>query len=107
MTLTDYLQSHAERLPVEFGAAWARGTALAERGAVRELLQADEHGASAQVLGTRGHLYETSLTLTHPRGRGPTLLSDCSCPVGFECKHAAALIQHLSLIHISEPTRPY
>ncbi|HWT15940.1 MAG TPA: DEAD/DEAH box helicase [Patescibacteria group bacterium] len=103
MTLTDYLQSHAERLPVEFGAAWARGTALAERGAVRELLQADEHGASAQVLGTRGHLYETSLTLTHPRGRGPTLLSDCSCPVGFECKHAAALIQHL--LRASAPTR--
>lgn len=95
MTLTDYLQSHVERLPVEFGAAWARGTALADRGAVREVSCQDEHHVSAQVTGTRGNLYDTGLSLTHPRGRGPTLLSDCSCPVGFECKHAAALIQHL------------
>ena len=95
MTLTDHLQSHAERFPVEFGPAWARGTALADRGAVHDVLHLDEHRVSAQVTGTRGHVYETSLTLTHPRGRGPTLLSDCSCPVGFECKHAAALIQHL------------
>ena len=95
MTLTDYLQSHADRFPVEFGPAWARGTALAERGAVREVQQPGEHAINAQVLGTRGLIYDTCLTLTHPRGRGPTLLSDCSCPVGFECKHAAALIQQL------------
>ncbi|MBK7144941.1 MAG: DEAD/DEAH box helicase [Xanthomonadales bacterium] len=95
MTLTDYLQSHAERFPIEFGAAWARGTVLADRGSVRELLRVDEHGVSAQVLGSRGQVYETGLTLTQPRGRAPNLLSDCTCPVGFECKHAAALIQHL------------
>ena len=68
MTLTDYLQSHADRFPVEFGPAWARGTALAERGAVREVQQPGEHAINAQVLGTRGLIYDTCLTLTHPRG---------------------------------------
>lgn len=103
MTLTDHLQSHAERFPVEFGPAWARGTALADRGAVHDVLLLDEYRVGAQVTGTRGHVYEASLSLMHQRGRGLTLLADCSCPVGVDCKHAAALIQHL--LRESAPAR--
>jgi superfamily II DNA or RNA helicase len=95
MTLIDYLQSHAERFPVEFGPAWARGGVLAERGAVSEAVQPDEHSISAQVRGNRDYVYETSLRVPSARAKSAILLTDCTCPVGFQCKHAAALIQHL------------
>lgn len=93
--LIDYLQTHAEALQLDYGAAWARGTALLEQNAVRDLLQIDERQVKARIAGSRGHRYDVVLSLTSLGANREGVYGECSCPVGIDCKHAAALIQHL------------
>src|SRR5690606_21565193 len=47
--------------------------------------------ASARVIGSGPAIYRTQVTLAHD-AHGPFLDSDCTCPVGIACKHAAALV---------------
>ena len=46
--------------------------------------------ASARVIGSGPHIYRTELSLRHD-DRGPWVEGGCSCPIGRDCKHAAAL----------------
>ncbi|WP_261819308.1 DEAD/DEAH box helicase [Nocardioides sp. OK12] len=47
-----------------------------------------------EVAGTGPAAYRTSVSLDLGRGR-PAVTSSCSCPVGWECKHGAALLLRL------------
>ena len=71
----------------------ARGADYARAGRVTSIVVGDEGTrAAARVIGTGPGLYRTEVTLT-PDPHGEQFLdTDCTCPVGFACKHAAALV---------------
>ena len=71
----------------------ARGADYARAGRVTSIVVGDEGmRAAARVIGTGPGLYRTEVTLT-PDPHGEKFLdTDCTCPVGFACKHAAALV---------------
>ena len=72
--------------------ALARGMQYALEGRVK-LLREDARYVEATCRGSGSNQYRQSLQLS---GNG-ALSCICSCPVGFNCKHGAALIHHLEL----------
>jgi superfamily II DNA or RNA helicase len=46
----------------------------------------------ALVRGSAGNSYRQTIMLGQPGQRGPTISGSCSCPVGFNCKHVAAVL---------------
>ena len=73
----------------------ARAEAYANDAAIRHLEVIELHGSgelivSADVQGTRARPYETSLAF-QILGKRWFLNSSCSCPVGHDCKHGAAV----------------
>ncbi len=71
---------------------WRRGESYAEAGRVgpirRQALEDGSELISAEVRGGRRIPWQTE-ALLHRDGR---IESSCSCPVGAQCKHAAALL---------------
>jgi hypothetical protein len=68
-----------------------RGAEYAELGAVRTL--AIEEGGRrlhARVQGSERQPYQVEVTIAE--GRGRRIVSLCSCPVGVQCKHGAAVL---------------
>jgi len=75
-------------------AAFRRGSTYARDGHV-VALEVDEAAGelSASVVGSRGMLYRTTVSVEPGRRAGTLAVeTDCSCPVGVDCKHAAALM---------------
>ncbi len=73
----------------------ARAEAYANETAIRNLEWIELHGTgelivSAEVQGTRTRPYETSLSF-ELLGKRWFVSSSCTCPVGYDCKHGAAL----------------
>jgi uncharacterized Zn finger protein len=60
---------------------------------------------SATVRGSRGMDYETEILFDGDPGLDRDLEACCSCPVGFDCKHAAAVLYDLRLT--TAPPRPH
>lgn len=81
----------------ELGAAFdsmtlVRAGDYARAGRVTSLVLADEGTrAGARVIGSGPAIYRTEVTLSTDT-HGTFLDSDCTCPVGVACKHAAALV---------------
>ncbi|MEY4765500.1 MAG: hypothetical protein RI907_2173 [Pseudomonadota bacterium] len=79
--------------------AWLNGQRYAERGAVQwtEVLPADPplpgYVIQAEVVGQADEPYEQSISLSLTAGRGWMAVGRCSCPVGHQCKHVAAVLQ--------------
>lgn len=73
-----------------------RGLSYARQGRVRSGTRLEHEGAMlvlrAQVDGSGRSRYLTSLVVD-PHNHGMGVVSDCSCPVGRQCKHAVAVIQ--------------
>ena len=76
--------------------AWQRGLALQRAGMVRSLDIAPlrKHWLlEGEVQGTQRRPYEVSIELAlMPDGQVDYFESDCSCPVGGQCKHGVALL---------------
>ena len=51
----------------------------------------DDDVVLGQVLGTVRRPYEQTITVEAVRG-GVSIFGDCTCPVGFNCKHVAAVL---------------
>ncbi|KGN37137.1 helicase [Knoellia subterranea KCTC 19937] len=69
----------------------ARGVEYARAGRVTSIVLADRGArAAARVLGSGANIYRTDIALD-PDSPGSHLDTDCTCPVGVACKHAAAL----------------
>src|SRR5215211_2295838 len=64
------------------------------RGAVRRL-RAEDDGLRlvADVQGTRATPYRVEIAIEHLR-KGVRLVGECTCPVGWNCKHCAAVLLH-------------
>ena len=59
--------------------------------------QVEQDGAriTARVQGTAAHPYRVTITLAPATGSRPgALRAECTCPVGYNCKHAAAVLMH-------------
>ncbi|MCW1922384.1 DEAD/DEAH box helicase [Luteolibacter arcticus] len=90
----------AEGWATEFDrATLSRAAAYAEDRTVKgvewiELVSSGELIVTASVQGTRRKPYETSVVFRESKGRW-SLETDCTCPVGTGCKHAAALLRLL------------
>ncbi len=68
-------------------------------------LASDDFSVSARVKGTRRTPYSVYAELTDSPPRGRRLFSDCTCPVGHDCKHVAAMMLAW-LRQRSAPERP-
>src|SRR3954469_1969245 len=69
-----------------------KGRGYLLRGAVRGL-RAEEDGSRliADVQGTRAAPYRVEIAIESSR-KGVRLVGECSCPVGWNCKHCAAVL---------------
>ncbi|WP_353952096.1 DEAD/DEAH box helicase [Knoellia sp. S7-12] len=71
----------------------ARAGDYARAGRVTSIIVGDEGTrAAARVIGNGTGIYRTEVSLAPDPHGEPLLESDCTCPVGFACKHAAALV---------------
>jgi superfamily II DNA or RNA helicase len=94
MPSLDLLLQDANIVAVVGPAAFGRGSSYAQSGRVLSL-EVDENAGSlsAKVLGNGGNIYRTTVTVETGASQGSVALdTDCSCPVGVDCKHAAALM---------------
>jgi superfamily II DNA or RNA helicase len=70
--------------------AWRRGAAYAREGRVSDISYSRSTGEiSAVVIGSQRRIYQTVAVYDRADGRW---WGECSCPVGEDCKHAAALL---------------
>jgi uncharacterized Zn finger protein len=67
------------------GTTFARGLSYQGRGRVEDLARTSDGGLVAWVQGTRRYATLVEVEDDH-------LTSTCTCPVGFACKHAAAVV---------------
>ncbi len=71
-----------------------RARAYARDGSVSNLhsrIEGDAHVLTAQIDGSRGERYDCRVDV-NDHGKWLTVDTDCSCPVGVDCKHAAAML---------------
>lgn len=80
------------------------GRALGYADAVHQLVVLPEL-ISAQVQGTAAEPYHVIILLAQPNPQSILIESECTCPVGFNCKHAAAAL-YAALRTRDEPPRP-
>ena len=80
-----------------------RGKDYAKNGNVESIWMTDDGGnILAVVIGTEE--YHTLVSLEVGKGKQFTLKSECSCPVGFKCKHGvAAIAKYLELLASDKP----
>src|SRR3954462_6152518 len=70
--------------------AWRRGAAYAREGRVSEISYSRSTGEiSAVVIGSQRRIYQTVAVYDRAVARW---WGECSCPVGEDCKHAAAVL---------------
>lgn len=75
--------------------ALARGQAYARNGRVKLLNSGASAGElKAVVRGSRGRTYITTVWAPEEDPEGRYLGSDCTCPMGEDCKHGVAVIAH-------------
>jgi superfamily II DNA or RNA helicase len=94
------VQLREDDLRRAFDAATLRkGAAICERDCVRHIeLSADGSRISSSVLGSRPKPYSQTITFAKAADGRLRIKGYCSCPVGVNCKHlAAVLLEHLAL----------
>jgi superfamily II DNA or RNA helicase len=81
-------------LKLAFGTVtWQRGATYHRSGrAAVTSASPDGTRVAGTVRGTRSLPYQTEARLALDRHGVPTLMTECSCPVGLKCKHAVALL---------------
>jgi superfamily II DNA or RNA helicase len=73
--------------------SYARGVQYARQGAVRRMWWDDKIGAlRGYVRGSHGEQYGSTVFFSPAGGQLIFEWSQCSCPVGLDCKHAVALV---------------
>ena len=93
--LTQFSQASVQR-----ALRYAHGGALSALAI--DWLDRDTVAISALVQGTARKPYRTTVDITAVRG-GYDYNSECSCPVGIDCKHAAALLMAAAEMPNGEP----
>ena len=81
------LNRHFPRNAVRKGWEYANGGRIAGVD-----VSPDGHTVTASALGSSGSGYRLSVQISHTRDGRLRFASRCSCPVGFDCKHAAGAL---------------
>src|SRR6185312_11332113 len=90
-----------EILRVVGGAAFTRGKGYANVEHVLDLeFEPTERMLSARVVGSDADPYETTVLLAGHPGAWTVGETWCSCPVGIDCKHAAAVLILSNTLHL-------
>jgi len=58
----------------------------------------DDVTVTAKIAGSKRKPYSTSVDFFYHEDDGWNIVSECSCPVGYSCKHGAALMMQLTTI---------
>ena len=98
----------AVRLPILVGpATYARGLAYAKQGAVLHATwDADGTQVTGRIAGTGPAPYEVTAAIKRAAsGALSEVSAECTCPVGWNCKHAVALLLAASLSPHPEAAR--
>lgn len=101
-TYPEWVHQLSERRLVElFGeVTLARGQEYVRQGRVGHIATGSGTGGSliqAQVTGSTARAYQT--VARHHAATG-LITTSCSCPVGHDCKHAAALLWHMRTVNL-------
>ncbi|WP_324273594.1 SWIM zinc finger family protein [Blastococcus brunescens] len=84
--------------------AWRRGAAYAREGRVSEISYARSTGElGALVVGSQRRVYQTVAVFDRADARW---WGECSCPVGEDCKHAAAVLVAARQALLATPAAP-
>ena len=103
LSLIPYVEYAALRSLVG-AASMKRGLAYADNGHVRTIAwMEDELKLQGRVRGSLGETYTTSVYFADEPTGAALLEGECSCPVGWNCKHAAALVFYCN--HLMEGTQ--
>ncbi|MFB0835396.1 DEAD/DEAH box helicase [Arthrobacter halodurans] len=90
-----------EILRVVGGAAFTRGKAYANSERITDLAWDPAAGELAgRVQGTDPVAYACAVSLVDKKGAWTVSGLRCSCPVGVDCKHGAALLIHSNTLHL-------
>lgn len=86
-------------------AAYGRALDYVRKGAVvKALWNPEKDSLVGTVHGSGGHVYTTTARFSPTGGTYSLFNGECSCPVGVNCKHVAALV--LSIRGNAEPAQP-
>ncbi|MGY1834402.1 SNF2-related protein [Blastococcus sp. SYSU DS0510] len=81
--------------------AWRRGAAYARDGRVSQVSRSRTGGELAGiVIGSQGRIYQT---VAHHDAAAARWWGECSCPVGYDCKHVAAVLLTARLAAAAPP----
>lgn len=90
-----------EILRVVGGAAFTRGKAYANTEHIRDFAwDPSAERLTGRVQGTEIPAYSCSVSLARKKDAWVVSGSSCSCPVGTNCKHGAALMIHSNTLHL-------
>src|SRR5690242_5519284 len=90
------------------GGSYVRGAEYARQQAVRHTTWDPEDNAlCGAVQGQHGRIYDVAAYFSLPAGR-PARFSagECSCPVGYNCKHVVALVLSALASDTPDPSGP-
>jgi superfamily II DNA or RNA helicase len=86
--------------------AYAAGQAYMRAGRVRELqADFDDNHISAEVKGSARRPYRLAIDVHRNKSGKLSIAGECSCPVGFNCKHVAAAL--LEMRRAANAQRPH
>ncbi|MCQ4162165.1 SNF2-related protein [Roseomonas sp. GC11] len=93
-----FLFSFAELRRAFPGGTFESGLAYARLGRVLSIGRGDDEGAiEAQTKGSRPKPYRQSIRRLPARAGKLAFMGECTCPVGWNCKHVAAVLAKLAL----------
>ncbi len=101
-TYPDWVHELGERRLVElFGeVTLARGQEYVRQGRVGHIVTGSGTGGSLVQAQVRGSSYRTYQTVARYHADTGAITTSCSCPVGYSCKHGAALLWHMRTVNL-------
>ena len=108
-TYPDWVDQLSERRLVElFGeVTLARGQEYVRQGRVGHIAMGSGTGGSLIQSQVRGSAIRAYQTVARYHAATGGISTTCSCPVGFDCKHGAALLWHLRSMKLRALTPPW
>jgi hypothetical protein len=101
-TYPDWVHELSERRLVDlFGElTLARGQEYVRQGRVGHIATGSGTGGSLVQAQVRGSSYRAYQTVARHDARTGAVSTSCSCPIGYNCKHGAALLWHMRTVNL-------
>ncbi|MGV8908858.1 MAG: SNF2-related protein [Propionicimonas sp.] len=108
-TYPDWVDQLSERRLVElFGeVTLARGQEYVRQGRVGHIAMGSGTGGTLIQSQVRGSAVRAYQTVARYQADSATISTSCSCPIGHDCKHGAALLWHLRTMKLRDSIPPW